>query len=347
MSEDQAKVGHQFARAFSRGESYSEAHDDDELPPPAPDESPPPSVTESNESDGEESYDPRAPNVPRTPKPDGKGAHSHHEGSMASIVHRAKKSDDDEDDKTEVQRSGGGGRVISTFCCCISRGSDLQNEELPMESSDELVRKYCGRVVLPPATPANKARKCLVLDLDETLLHSSFRQVGYANYIIPVNIENKVHNIYVLKRPCVDEFLKKVAEHFEIIIYTASLSKYADPLLDQLDTEKVIQHRLFRESCTFHDGMYVKNLSLLDRDLSQTIIVDNSPVSYMFHPRNAIGCYTWTDEMEDRELEDIGDFLVNIKDVPDVRSHLQHWRKGGDYRPSHSASKLNKIVASK
>jgi RNA polymerase II subunit A small phosphatase-like protein len=51
---------------------------------------------------------------------------------------------------------------------------------------------------------------------------------------------------------------------------------------------QVISHRLFRENCVFHDGHYVKDLSLLHRDLKQTIIVDNSTMSYIFHPGLAV-----------------------------------------------------------
>ncbi|RYY68964.1 hypothetical protein EON63_24225 [archaeon] len=46
----------------------------------------------------------------------------------------------------------------------------------------------------------------------------------------------------------------------------------------------MISRRLFRENCVFYDGHYVKDLSLLGRDISQTIIVDNAPTSYIFHP---------------------------------------------------------------
>lgn len=132
--------------------------------------------------------------------------------------------------------------------------------------------------------------------------------------------------MYVMKRPGVDEFLLEMAKHYEIVIYTASLNKYADPLLDLLDPHNTIRTRLFRESCVFYQGNYVKDLSLLNRDLANTIIIDNSPSSYMFHPENAIDCTSFIDDPRDRELDQIGNFLKSIKDVEDVRGICHQWK---------------------
>jgi len=180
--------------------------------------------------------------------------------------------------------------------------------------------------LLPRIHAEDKGKKCLVLDLDETLVHSSFRAVPGADFVIPVQIEDVVHFVYVSKRPGVDKFLIDMAEHYEIVIYTASLDKYADPLLDLLDPKKTIRTRLFRESCVYYEGSYVKDLSLLDRDLSQAIIVDNSPASYIFHPENAIDCSSYIDDPRDRELDQIGLFLKGVKDVKDVRNICSLWR---------------------
>lgn len=92
-----------------------------------------------------------------------------------------------------------------------------------------------------------------------------------------MEIEWQWHNVYVIKRPGVDNFLKQMGELYEVVIFTASLSKvcgrsagrweftdnwnpfqYADPVLDKLDVHKVVAHRLFRESCYNHKGSYVK-----------------------------------------------------------------------------------------
>jgi RNA polymerase II subunit A small phosphatase-like protein len=140
-------------------------------------------------------------------------------------------------------------------------------------------------------------------------------------------IEDVVHFVHVAKRPGVDEFLTELAKHYESVIYTASLNKYADPLLDLLDPNRVIRARLFRESCVYYEGNYVKDVSLLDsRDLSQSIIIDNSPSSYMFHPENAIDCSSFIDDPRDRELDQMRAFLTGIKDIKDVRGVSQQWR---------------------
>ncbi|CAE6430697.1 unnamed protein product [Rhizoctonia solani] len=178
------------------------------------------------------------------------------------------------------------------------------------------------RPLLPPLAPAHTGRKCLVLDLDETLVHSSFKLIPQADYVVPVEIEWQWHNVYVIKRPGVDNFLKKMGELYEIVVFTASLSKYADPVLDKLDIHKVVSHRLFRESCYNHKGNYVKDLSQLGRPLTDTIILDNSPASYIFHPNNAVPVSSWFNDPHDTELTDLCPFLTDLRVVDDVRGVL-------------------------
>ncbi|RMD41054.1 hypothetical protein DV735_g4088, partial [Chaetothyriales sp. CBS 134920] len=174
--------------------------------------------------------------------------------------------------------------------------------------------------LLPPAQPHLQGRKCLILDLDETLVHSSFKILNQADFTIPVEIEGQYHNVYVIKRPGVDAFMKRVGELFEVVVFTASVSKYGDPLLDQLDIHHVVHHRLFRESCYNHQGNYVKDLSQVGRDLKETIIIDNSPTSYIFHPQHAVPISSWFSDAHDNELLDLIPVLEDLAgpQVPDV-----------------------------
>jgi CTD nuclear envelope phosphatase 1 len=62
------------------------------------------------------------------------------------------------------------------------------------------------------------------------------------------------------------------------------VQEYADPVVDWLETEgKIFKQRYYRQHCTLVEGAYVKDLSVAGTDLASTMIVDNSPVSYMFH----------------------------------------------------------------
>ncbi|EQC25747.1 protein phosphatase [Saprolegnia diclina VS20] len=234
---------------------------------------------------------------------------------------------------TAAGQSGGISKLFANICSALGLPEQQQQLQAQMlkkqahqvEKSHETRQSIEVRKIMSTPFPGDEGKKCLVLDLDETLVHSSFKPIHNPDYIIPVEIEGHVHQVYVLKRPGVDEFMRVLAEHYEIVVYTASLSKYADPLLDQLDIHNVIRFRLFREHCVHYEGSYVKDLSLIDRDITQSVIIDNSPMSYLFHPRNAIGCSSFIDDLDDRELDSISAFLTEIRSVDDVRNHLHRW----------------------
>ncbi|KAJ3108536.1 hypothetical protein HDU97_000818 [Phlyctochytrium planicorne] len=180
------------------------------------------------------------------------------------------------------------------------------------------------RWLLPALDAEDTGKKCLVLDLDETLVHSSFKAVPNADFVIPVEIDGQIHNVYVLKRPGVDVFLQRLGKQFEVVVFTASLSKYADPVLDMLDKHRVVKHRLFREACFHHKGNYVKDLGQLGRDIKDVIILDNSPASYIFHPTNAVPISSWFNDVNDTELLDLIPFLEDLKLVDNVMTVLGH-----------------------
>lgn len=58
---------------------------------------------------------------------------------------------------------------------------------------------------------------------------------------------------------------------------------YAERLLNIIDpTHNLVKHRIYRDSCVIVEGNYLKDLSALGRDLTQTLIVDNSPQAFGF-----------------------------------------------------------------
>uniref|UniRef100_A0AAQ5X8F2 Mitochondrial import inner membrane translocase subunit TIM50 n=1 Tax=Amphiprion ocellaris TaxID=80972 RepID=A0AAQ5X8F2_AMPOC len=165
--------------------------------------------------------------------------------------------------------------IFSPFFCCFRNYNDYHVEPPPANNKTLSLPpppeengsppKPPAKFLLPEVSIADYGKNCVVIDLDETLVHSSF--------------------------------------------------KYADPVADLLDQWGVFRARLFRESCVFHRGNYVKDLSRLGRELSKVIIIDNSPASYIFHPENAVPVQSWFDDMTDTELkeEDVYNLLQSLR----------------------------------
>lgn len=181
--------------------------------------------------------------------------------------------------------------------------------------------------LLRPQCSLNEGRKCLVLDLDETLVHSSFHVPESHDLVVTLGLpDGSQQNIYVAKRPGVDEFLARMSELFELVIFTASLSHYADPVIDflargmnkHLKEPKEIKLRLYRESCLFLRGLYVKDLSRLGRKLEHTVIVDNSPASFLLQPEHGIPIKSWFSDTNDRELAILHESLLHLVDSESV-----------------------------
>ncbi|XP_034183141.1 CTD small phosphatase herzog [Osmia lignaria lignaria] len=218
--------------------------------------------------------------------------------------------------------------LLRSLLCCLGRGrgSSSKSSKTSSLQGDGRGSPPPGtgspRFLLPPVRHQDMHKKCMVIDLDETLVHSSFKPINNADFVVPVEIDGTVHQVYVLKRPYVDEFLQRMGELYECVLFTASLAKYADPVADLLDRWGVFRARLFRESCVFHRGNYVKDLNKLGRDLQQIIIVDNSPASYIFHPDNAVPVASWFDDMTDSELLDLIPFFEKLSNVENIYTVL-------------------------
>ncbi|XP_055384275.1 phosphatase Herzog, partial [Condylostylus longicornis] len=213
---------------------------------------------------------------------------------------------------------------FQTILCCWRRtrtktnqnGTPIDGSTTPPPLPDQ------QRYLLPAVKHSDMHRKCMVIDLDETLVHSSFKPIPNADFIVPVEIDGVIHQVYVLKRPHVDEFLMKMGELYECVLFTASLAKYADPVADLLDRWNVFRARLFRESCVYYRGNYIKDLNRLGRDLQKIVIVDNSPASYIFHPDNAVPVKSWFDDVTDSELLELIPLFEKLSKVDSVYSVL-------------------------
>jgi len=177
-----------------------------------------------------------------------------------------------------------------------------------------------------------------VLDLDETLIHSTSKEMSLSSGdfgLLGFGRRNMGHTVevvlgdhstlyHVYKRPFVDYFLRKVSGWYTLVVFTASMPEYADPVIDWLDAGRgILARRFFRESCTLlPNGSYTKDLSLIEQDLSRVCLVDNSPISYRVNEANGIPIEGWTHDPHDQALLDLLPILDSLRFTSDVRRVL-------------------------
>ena len=107
------------------------------------------------------------------------------------------------------------------------------------------------------------------------------------------------------------------------MIFTASIKEYADPVINWLDGgQGLISGRLFRDSCTLRHGSYLKNLEIVEEDLSRVCLIDNSPISYLLQEANGIPVEGWTHDPNDEALLDLLPVLDGLRYASDVRHIL-------------------------
>ncbi|KAI9747993.1 MAG: Nuclear envelope morphology protein 1 [Lichina confinis] len=198
-----------------------------------------------------------------------------------------------------------------------------------------LIPRRRSSTYLPKGLPVEIPSKTLILDLDETLIHSLAKGGRMSTgHMVEVKLCTAMlgggggapqHPIlyYVHKRPHCDEFLRKVCRWYKLVVFTASVQEYADPVIDWLEQDrKYFMGRYYRQHCTFRGGNYIKDLSSVEPDLSQVMIVDNSPASYLFHPDNAIPIEGWISDPTDNHLLHLIPMLESLQYLTDVRAVL-------------------------
>jgi len=172
--------------------------------------------------------------------------------------------------------------------------------------------------------PYDPNRKQLVLDLDETLISSSHKHSTKHDISVRVYIGGVPATFFVRKRPGVDAFLEAASQWFELVVFTASLAPYANAVIDQLDPQRRITRRYYRQSCTNKSGAYVKDLQIVCKDLSKVVIIDNSPAAYSCNKENAIPIEDYFgNNQQDQSLTNLLPLLEDLKNFDDLREGLR------------------------
>jgi len=227
-------------------------------------------------------------------------------------------------------------KIWSFLCFCVRR-------------QVRAIQQYqTVRYEMVPLSPLSKhrlnmvKRKVLVLDLDETLIHSHHDGV-YRQTVTPgtppdfvlkvtmakmspdgkVVIDKHPVRFFVHKRPHVDYFLEVVSKWYDLVVFTASMEIYGAAVADKLDSGRgMLKRRYYRQHCNLDFGSYTKDLSAISDDLSNIFILDNSPGAYRSYPDNAIPIKSWFSDTSDTALLNLLPMLDALRFVGDVRSVL-------------------------
>ena len=164
---------------------------------------------------------------------------------------------------------------------------------------------------LPKINPIYKYT--LILDLDETLIYLKRDQ-------------GKSKRKVMILRPFLHDFLSKMKQLYELILFSLSTPEYVDPIIDLIEKkEKYFEFRLYKQHAIINEDEYIKDLSKLGRDIKKTIIIDNNPKYYRLQKNNGI-CIKpfYGDVVSDRNtLKVLGSILERIRYDADENNDIR------------------------
>ena len=172
-----------------------------------------------------------------------------------------------------------------------------------------ILEKHKIKIPFLPPMDTNKYKYTLVLDLDETLVHY---------------IEEKDRH-YVQVRPFAEYFISEMGKYFELVIFTSAEEEYANIVLEEIDKYKVITHKLYRRHVEYNDGLCLKDLDKIGRDIKRVCIIDNDKNNFKLHVENGIEIKEFLGEQDDNELDLLGDLLMSIieSNADDIRTIIK------------------------
>jgi Dullard-like phosphatase family protein len=226
---------------------------------------------------------------------------------------------------------------------CIVAQHDEKNKEIPYEdylnqalTSLTFIKTFPPvdlkqvkeRRVMIPRKPGYELRKTLIFDLDETLVHCCLAEEP-ADVTMKITLPNGiVCDAGINIRPFAIDCLKTLSKTFEIFVFTASHSCYADKVCDYLDPmNQYIHQRFYRQHCITVNGVFIKDLRIFkNRRLKDIVIVENTLHCVAYQLDNCIPIVSWFSNKQDQELQKLMIYLKKIEEAQDVRViNLEHF----------------------
>ena len=218
----------------------------------------------------------------------------------------------DEEEKEERNKNREKTEIIKTESSIkteiINTNNNEENKDNNIDYEDKKFKIYNKdnnednsysneNTIKPPFIKEKMTKKfCLILDLDETIIHNM----------------NLPFGDYFFVRPGFFELIKKVKENYEIIIFTEKDKKFVDDIMNKIDYDKYINYTLYKNHVIYEEKQPIKKLELIGRNLDKIIYVDDSDISAKYNKRNLYKISSWYNDIFDNELITLKEKLVNI-----------------------------------
>jgi TFIIF-interacting CTD phosphatase-like protein len=160
----------------------------------------------------------------------------------------------------------------------------------------------------------------LILDLDETLIHSVDDPFDYSP-------DFRVGPFNVYCRPGLSNFLEKVSRSYELAVWSSASEDYVEEIASRI-WPKGFSFVWARTRCVtrlnpeLYEQIYLKDLKKVRRcgyRLERVLIVDDSPEKVTRHYGNSIYIQPFEGDRSDQVLESLGGYLESIASTPNFR----------------------------
>jgi TFIIF-interacting CTD phosphatase-like protein len=158
-------------------------------------------------------------------------------------------------------------------------------------------------------------KKVLIIGLENTLVSKSVQsaEVLYEKIDIKMNI-----------RPSADSFINIMSCFYELAIYSCYSSEFIKDILEIIDPKNIVKIILSKCDCyNFGDGNYLKDIRKVSNSMKDVVIVDSSMYCFALCRRNGLFISPYNGSSKDKELQSLGQFLMEISAVDDIRIEIK------------------------